>query len=149
MNEGGRRMKRREFLQAGVAAVAGAVWPDAVSGAPPGPRTSAPPSARGRFRLKHAPHFGMFKHSAGDRLIDQLKFAADQGFVAWQDNGLTSRPVEVQERIGRTLAALDMEMGAFRASTAFEEVRFERPGDPAWQRVLRDFRDSVEVAWAP
>ena len=45
-----------------------------------------------RFRLKYAPHFGMFKHHAGEDLVDQLKFAADQGFTAWEDNGMAGRP---------------------------------------------------------
>ena len=35
----------------------------------------------------------MFKASAGDNVIDQIKFAADQGFTGWEDNGLPgSRP---------------------------------------------------------
>ena len=88
----------------------------------------------------------MFKHSAGDDLLDQLKFAADQGFAAWQDNALGTRPVEVQEKIGRTLASLGMEMGVFQAAAAFQEVRFARKNDPAWQRVLEEIHHSVEVA---
>ena len=35
------------------------------------------------FKLKYAPHFGMFRNHAGDDPVDQLKFAADQGFRAW------------------------------------------------------------------
>ena len=133
-------MERREFLRAGFVALAGACWSDRVTA------EQAKPAANGRFTLKYAPHFGMFKHSAGDDLLDQLKFAADQGFAAWQDNTLSARPVEVQEKIGRTLASLDMEMGAFQASAAFPEVDFARPDDPASQQLLQDIRHSVEVA---
>ena len=89
----------------------------------------------------------MFKHSAGDDLLDQLKFAADQGFAAWQDNTLSTRPVEVQEKIGRTLASLDMEMGAFQAGRGISGSWILRgPNDPACQQVLQDIRHSVEVA---
>ena len=133
-------MERREFLRAGVAALAGAYWSERVTA------EQAKPAAKGRFKLKYAPHFGMFKHSAGNDLLDQLKFAADQGFAAWQDSGLSARPVEVQEKIGRTLASLDMEMGAFQAAAAFQELHFTRKNDPAGPRVLQDIRRSVEVA---
>jgi len=138
-------MERREFLRAGVVALAGAVWSDGLTAQQP-KLAAAKLAERGRFKLKYAPHFGMFKHSAGDDLLDQLKFAADQGFAAWQDNTLSARPVEVQEKIGRTLASLDMEMGVFQAGTAFPEVDFARPNDPASQQVLQDIRHSVEVA---
>jgi hydroxypyruvate isomerase len=40
------------------------------------------------FKLKYAPHFGMFKHSAGADPVDELKFAADEGFTAWEENGM-------------------------------------------------------------
>ena len=35
-----------------------------------------------QFNLKYAPHFGMFEASAGEDLLDQLKFGADAGFRA-------------------------------------------------------------------
>jgi len=133
-------MERREFLRTGVAALAGACFSDDLSA------HLVVPTARGRFQLKYAPHFGMFKHSAGDDLIDQLKFAADQGFVAWQDNGLKARPVDVQEKIGRTMASLGMEMGLFVASAAFPALHSVRKDDAAWQPLLDDIRDSVAVA---
>lgn len=66
-----------------------------------------------KFKLKYAPHFGMFKNSAGEDLIDQLKFMADQGFTALEDNGLMNRDVETQTKIGETLEKLGMTMGVF------------------------------------
>ena len=36
------------------------------------------------FNLKYAPHYGHFSNSAGDDYLDQLKYAADQGFTAWK-----------------------------------------------------------------
>ena len=34
-----------------------------------------------------APHIGMFENNVGKNPIDQLKFMADQGFTAVEDNG--------------------------------------------------------------
>jgi hydroxypyruvate isomerase len=65
------------------------------------------------FKLNYAPHFGMFKNSAGDDLIDQLKFMADQGFRSLEDNGLMGRTPEMQSKIGETMAKLGMAMGVF------------------------------------
>ncbi len=74
----------------------------------------APPLAAGKpFRLNYAPHDGMFKNHAGADFIDQIKFMADQGFRGIEDNGLLSRSIEYQERIGKTLAQLNMTMGVF------------------------------------
>ena len=66
-----------------------------------------------KFQLRYAPHFGMFKAHAGDDLVAQLEFMAAQGFTALEDNGLMGRPVDVQEKIGETLARLGMTMGVF------------------------------------
>ena len=65
------------------------------------------------FKLQYAPHFGMFKNLAGDDLIDQIKFMADQGFTAFEDNGMPRRDVATQEKIGETLEKLGMTMGVF------------------------------------
>ena len=43
---------------------------------------------KAKFTLKYAPHFGMFGNHAGNDPVDQLKFAADEGFHAWEDNGM-------------------------------------------------------------
>lgn len=69
--------------------------------------------AKNKFKLNYAPHFGMFKNSAGDDVVDQLKFMADNGFMALEDNGLMGRPTAEQTRIGETLAKLGMTMGVF------------------------------------
>jgi hydroxypyruvate isomerase len=103
-------MERRNFLKnvtasgialAGLGSIMGAAASEAVS------------SDAEKFKLKYAPHFGMFKNSAGDDLIDQLKFMADQGFTAIEDNGLMGRDVATQTKIGETLQKLGMTMGVF------------------------------------
>jgi hydroxypyruvate isomerase len=55
----------------------------------------------------------MFKETAGADHVAQLEFMAAQGFTALEDNDLMKRPVEVQTRIGETLARLGMTMGVF------------------------------------
>jgi hydroxypyruvate isomerase len=55
----------------------------------------------------------MFKNSAGEDPIDQLHFMADNGFMAMEDNSLMKRPVEMQQKIGDTLAKRGMTMGVF------------------------------------
>jgi hydroxypyruvate isomerase len=71
-----------------------------------------PPEKRS-FKMKYAPHFGMFKSHAGNDIIDQLNFMADAGFEALEDNSMMKRPVEMQEKIGQTLADRGMDMGVF------------------------------------
>lgn len=65
------------------------------------------------FKLKYAPHFGMFENSAGKDEIDQLKFMADNGFMAMEDNGMMSKTPQLQSKIGETMAKLNMSMGVF------------------------------------
>jgi hydroxypyruvate isomerase len=103
-------MERRNFLRnAAISglAIAGMTGINSVSAA----QTFI--SNEAKFKLKYGPHFGMFKNSAGEDLIDQLKFMADQGFTAFEDNGMMGRDVAMQEKIGKTLANLNMTMGVF------------------------------------
>ncbi|GAC1421059.1 MAG: hydroxypyruvate isomerase [Flavisolibacter sp.] len=65
------------------------------------------------FTCDYAPHFGMFENHAGKDLLDQLKFMNDQGFRSLEDNGMMSKPVDVQEKIGKELTRLGMRMGVF------------------------------------
>jgi len=100
-------MLRRNFVKsslglAGAALVAGEACASSTS-----------TMAKNKFKLKYASHFGMFQNSAGKDMIDQLKFMADQGFMALEDNGMMGRPVEEQEKIAREMTRLGMEMGVF------------------------------------
>ena len=99
---------RREFLRAAVGAAL-------VAGAAPlaGAERPAAAKPRRKFKLRYGSHFGMFKGHAGEDPIAQLEFMAAQGFTALEDNGLMGRPVELQQRIGETLARLGMTMGVF------------------------------------
>ena len=100
-------MLRRNFVKstlglAGAAFVAGETFAN-----------SATPLAKNQFKLKYASHFGMFQNSAGKDVIDQLKFMADNGFMALEDNGMMGRSVEEQEKIAKEMTRLKMEMGVF------------------------------------
>jgi hydroxypyruvate isomerase len=115
-------MTRRNFLQTATAAASAvaALRPfDAVAQSaakPPAQAAAAgprPKPEKHQFKLKYAPHFGMFKASAGEDLLDQLRFMADAGFTALEDNGLMKRTPETQAQIGETLAKLGMTMGVF------------------------------------
>ncbi len=100
----------------------------------------------GAFKLLYAPHFNMFKHNAGDDLIDQLKFMADNGFRGLEDNGLPKRSVEDQERIGKELERLNFQMGVFVANADFGAQTFVKRDQETRQMLVQKMRDSVDVA---
>ena len=140
-------MKRREFLattvSAGAIAAAGGA---ALGSTAPDPKPRV--KSKGRFKLKYAPHFGMFKHHGGDDLIDQLKFMADEGFEALEDNGMGGKSVEQQKAIAAEMERLDMHMGVFVANfgTAFGKRSFVNGDQAMVDAFIEDLRKSVEVA---
>lgn len=98
------------------------------------------------FKLHYAPHFGMFKSLAGNDEVDQLKFAADQGFTAWEDNGMKGRDVALQEQIAKTMDELGMAMGVFVAHGNFRDHAFVTKNNDKRDRVVQEIKDSVQVA---
>jgi hydroxypyruvate isomerase len=141
-------MRRREFLKVGGVGVAGAVAANVAGRAAAQAVTPSDEKPKHSFKLKYAPHFGMFQNLAGRGLSDQLRFAADQGFTAWEDNGMKRRSVQEQEEIARTMEQLGMTMGVFVAAGAgsFEKVTFAGDDNDVWDSVLDEIRESVEVA---
>ena len=100
-----------------------------------------------QFKMKYAPHFGMFRNSAGDDLIDQIKFMADQGFTAFEDNGMMGRDVKTQEKIGETLARLNMTMGVFVIDKGGNMANTLAAGKPEFVDIFLDgCRRAVDVA---
>lgn len=106
-------MKRRDFLATSAAAAASLTAASAATAAAPVLRAKQGAANDGGFKLKYAPHAGQFRAHAGDDHVDQIKFAAEQGFTAWEDNGMPGRDLAEQERIGKALADHGMEMGVF------------------------------------
>ena len=136
-------MERRAFLAGvGVAGVAG------LAGA--GRRADDDPATPGgapRFSMAFAPHFGMFRHLAGDDPVAQLEFAADQGFTAWEDNGMGGRSRDEQERIARAMERLGIRMGVFvlNPSTAWGAT-FSRSDAGDREKFVDEARRAVETA---
>ncbi len=97
---------------------------------------SAPPESN-KFNLKYAPHFGMFKHHAGEGLIDQLKFCADEGFTAFEDNGMMERTIEVQENLASEMARLKITMGVFVAYAEFNSATFVKKPEVVKNNLLK------------
>ncbi len=133
------RISRRQVVQAGLAL--------GVMGAPALGETKEQAVEKKPFRMKYAPHFGMFQASAGPDAVDQLKFAADVGFRAWEDNGMRGRSVADQEKIAKTMRDLGMTMGVFVAN----DIDWSNPTLTTGQaqhvdRFVQNIRDSVEVA---
>lgn len=99
------------------------------------------------FSLAFAPHEGSFASRGG--LFEQIAYAADQGFTAWEDNEARSRPVAEQERMARTFAQRGMKMGVFVAS--MPKWAQSRPilganDDNDREAFLADIRTSIDVA---
>lgn len=128
-------MNRRRFIGAATAIGVAAGLPAAVA-APARP-----------FRLNYAPHEGLFEHSAGADIADQIAFAADAGFTAWEDNDMRSREPAEQARIARALRRHGMQTGVFVAA----EISWHEPGitsgdEASRAKFLADVRGSIEVA---
>jgi len=98
------------------------------------------------FNLKYAPHFGMFKNHAPD-LLDQIRFAYDMGFRAWEDNGMKGRDVALQESIGNLMAEKGMEMGVFVAhEISWREPNLVNGDKDKLASFLKDIEGCIEVA---
>ncbi|MFC1569203.1 hydroxypyruvate isomerase family protein [bacterium] len=98
------------------------------------------------FKLKYAPHFGMFKHHAGENLIDQIKFMAEQGFTALEDNGMKDRAKTLQEKITKEMLRLNMIMGVFVAYADFKEKTFVTNDTDIRKMLINQMTEAVDVA---
>jgi hydroxypyruvate isomerase len=134
-------MKRRDLITTGIGAAAAAAVLKSTSSA------GAGESGAKKFKLKYAPHFNMFKNSAGKDPIDQLKFAADQGFTAWEDNGMMRKSPDLQTKIGQTMEKLGMTMGVFVSFSGFGKSDFVTKTDKGFQDGLRtQMKKALETA---
>jgi len=134
-------MDRRTFLTTSLAAGAAAISTATGKGQEP-----AQSSSKHKFKLKYAPHFGMFENHSGNDLVDQLKFIADEGFTAVEDNGMMRRPKAKQERIASAMSRLDMTMGVFVAYGEFGKKTFVTNNESVRQMLVNRMKAAVEVA---
>ena len=133
-------MQRRTFVK-NLAATAGASTIGGLS------EVSSAAAPKQTFKLKYAPHFGMFQNLGGKDLVDQLKFMHDQGFVALEDNGMTGRPVEEQKKIGDTMAKLGMQMGVFVLDKGGNSANTLAAGKQEHVDIfLKGVKNAIEVA---
>ncbi len=111
-------------------------------------RTSSAQQATGAkpFKLAFAPHPGMFKTLGGDNVLDQIRFAHDQGFTAWEHNPMPTEEPTMQEKIGELLRDLKMRMGVFVAYSDFERPTFAVKKTAYRDEVLSKVKQAVEVA---
>lgn len=130
-------MDRRNVLKSG----AGAVLASVASGVALAQAEKSPP-----FALNYAPHFGMFKNSAPGGVLDELQFAYDHGFRAWEDNGMSARPLEDQKAIAALMEKLSMKMGVISAKTGIKTLNFASNDKKAHQVVLDQIKVAVETA---
>lgn len=99
------------------------------------------------FNLKYAPHLGMFKGLAGEDPIDQINFMADQGFTAFEDNGMMKRDVALQTKMGETLAKRNMTMGVFVVDKGGNMANTLAAGKQEYLDIFLDgCKKAVEVA---
>jgi len=132
-------MNRRKFTQSTLVAGLGIAA---------GPSLFAQPGAVAphSFNLNYAPHLGMFKNMAGDDPIDQLNFMADQGFTAFEDNNMNTRPIVLQEKMAATMRKRNLTMGVFVAYKDFRNPTLASGKADARQDFLDQIKTAVPVA---
>ena len=138
-------MKRRNFIKKG--ALTGSLFALGGSAIAADGLTLGTQTGKHSFNLKYAPHDGMFKAHAGDSIIDQLNFMADQGFTAFEDNEMKGRDISLQNQMAKTMSQRGIEMGVFVAHKIYWKEPNLASGDIAMRKeFLDDIRSSVEVA---
>ncbi|MBC7778454.1 MAG: TIM barrel protein [Phycisphaerae bacterium] len=138
-------MQRRNFIQKSLlASAAMAASPTDVFSKQVSENQNMKPH---KFKLKYAPHDGMFRNSAGEDILDQLRFLADQGFTAFEDNGMSGREPTLQEKMGNLMAQLGIAMGVFVAHKIYwSEPNLASGKADKREEFLTDIRNAVEVA---
>lgn len=138
-------MKRRNFIQKSLlGGVALAAAPAAVFASSDMVQAPVEPYT---FKLKYGPHDGMFRHSAGGDILDQLQFMADQGFTAFEDNGMSGRTEDVQEKMGNLMAKLGIDMGVFVAHKIYwSEPNLASGNQERREEFLGSIRNAVDIA---
>ena len=145
-------MQRKNFIQSSLLAGAGLLTAGAASAASSEKRegtgsNQGAQSAGQPFNLNYGIHDGMFRNSAGNDFIDQIKYGYDQGFRAIEDNGMAGRPPEQQQKIGDALAKLGMSMGVFVLDKGGNGANSIASGKPEFLEIfLKGCRQAVEVS---
>jgi hydroxypyruvate isomerase len=96
--------------------------------------------------MRFGPHPGMFRHHAGDNVLAQIRFAHDQGFTAWEQNGMPGQTPAMQEKIGKLLSDLKMKMGVFVGYGSFDKPTFTVKKREFRDEVLAAIKTSIDIA---
>jgi len=132
-------LNRRTFLTMASVATVGAALASSANG-------QENKAATKSFTLAFAPHPGMFKSLGGSDVLDQIRFAHDQGFTAWEHNPMPTETLELQTKIGQLLRDLKMRMGVFVGYGDFERPTFAVKKPAYREEVLTKIKQAVEVA---
>ena len=135
-------MKRSQFIRKSLFVAGAAITPHvATSTAQKNVQNNNP------FNLNYGPHQGLFEHHAGSDVVDQIRFAYDQGFRSIEDNGFAARPLADQERIGSILAQLGMTMGVFVLDKGGNGANTLAAGNPSYVDIfLKGCRQAIELS---
>lgn len=105
------------------------------------------PQPKETFNLNYAPHLGMFEEHAGKDPIAQLNFMADEGFRAFEDNGMADRPIALQEKMAATMKARNLRMGVFVAHRIYwTEPNLASGNADKREEFLADIQNAITVA---
>ena len=133
-------MKRRNFIQNSTLSAASLMVVNPLF-------SNNNPKPNHIYNLNYAPHFGMFKNHAGSDIFNQLEFIKDQGFKAFEDNGMKNRDAKTQEKIGNFLSNYNIKMGVFVAHKIYWNEPNLASGDlNKRNEFLNDISNSVDVA---
>jgi hydroxypyruvate isomerase len=135
-------MKRRHFLKKSVMAGSLAIVSPTVFSS-----SKIKENFSINFKLKFAPHIGMFEQHAGKDPLDQLNFMADQGFRAFEDNEMRNRTVDLQIKMAKVMKDRNLEMGVFVAHKIYwKEANLASGNLDKRKEFLDEIKQSVEVA---
>lgn len=136
-------MKRRNFIRSAATsglAMAGLGTVMGVSA------SEAATSNQAQFKLKYAPHLGMFPEHAGNDPIDNIKFIADQGFRAIFDNGLMGKSPEMQEKMAAELARRNMDWGPYVLYADFSTESMVLFNDESRKMLKERLNEGIETS---
>ncbi len=137
-------MQRRKFMQQSLLAGGALFTSQAVLASN---KQQNIPAAETPFHMNYGFHDGMFKNSAGADFIDQIKFGYEQGFRSIEDNGMSRRTPDEQQKIGDTLAKLGMAMGVFVLDKGGNGANTLTAGKQEYVEIfLKGCRNAVEVS---
>ncbi len=94
------------------------------------------------FKSKFAPHSGLLP-TGPKNYLEQMRFAHDQGFHAWEENRLSRKKPELCEKVGNLARELGMELGV-TVITGGNKVKFFAPTRKGVESVLADMKKGVE-----